>query len=481
LATHQDLLDAIARVRTATGDPDGWTAGLSGQDVAAAINPLSTPAVLGAVLAKVVGAHPEVFGSGARPGPAPPAPQPEGVAAEAIRDAEDALAQRKSAAAQVDLQVVTAVLNAHASHADGVAELDRLQREIEDAVAARVDLDTPGGARAFQQYLIGRLRDIRAVVETAGLDSGSRAALAAALAAMYAAASPENAAGDHDSPEPADERSDEDGEGDRDAGHTGEYRNRGPLDPPGWDPEPLGAFGDDFGPAPLPESAPAPAALPPAAGWGGVPAAAPFGGGMAPAPAGGLPNFPADPLFARPGFPGGEPGPLTERDADEPPGDPEETTDQTGPEETGPEETGPDAPGEEPPMAGATTVELPDGRTVTAPTPELAAVITAAVAGTPIAEAFGEQGITVPEPGTPVIGPVDVQQLLPGDIGVLADRHALALGDGTVLLDQRIGPISSVLGPDFLGWQHPPAPQTPPMPAPPEVPAPVPSAPTAPS
>jgi hypothetical protein len=70
--------------------------------------------------------------------------------------------------------------------------------------------------------------------------------------------------------------------------------------------------------------------------------------------------------------------------------------------------------------------------------------------------------------------------LAPGDIGVLADRHALALGNGTTLLDNQIQPIANVVGPGFLGWQHPPGPTTT-NPQPPAVPAPIGPAQTAPS
>ena len=77
----------------------------------------------------------------------PPTGESEGAAAEAIRTAESALAQQNSLVAQVDLQVVTAVLNAHTNHANGVEALQRLQDEIEGAVITRTDLDTPAGAR----------------------------------------------------------------------------------------------------------------------------------------------------------------------------------------------------------------------------------------------------------------------------------------------------------------------------------------------
>ena len=77
--------------------------------------------------------------------------------------------------AQLDLQVITAVLNAHTTHAAGREALDDLQDDIETAVTARTDLDTPAGARALQRYLIGKLRDIKTVVETASLDDTSKA------------------------------------------------------------------------------------------------------------------------------------------------------------------------------------------------------------------------------------------------------------------------------------------------------------------
>jgi hypothetical protein len=106
------------------------------------------------------------------------------------------------------------------------------------------------------------------------------------------------------------------------------------------------------------------------------------------------------------------------------------------------------------------TIELPDGQTVTAPSPQLATVISAAVAGIPIPEAFSGQGITIPAPGSPVIAPVDPAMLVPGDIGVFSDRHALALGDGKALLDNQIQPIDGFEGRGLIGWQHPPEPVT---------------------
>ncbi|MBI3689798.1 MAG: hypothetical protein HY239_03765, partial [Mycolicibacterium aromaticivorans] len=137
---------------------------------------------------------------------------------------------------------------------------------------------------------------------------------------------------------------------------------------------------------------------------------------------------------------------------------PEEPLDDTQPEpEPGDDTTA----GEESDVPAAdqpTVVTLPNGETVTAPTPQLAAAITAAVSGTPIPEAFRQQGIMIPAPGTAVSHPVDAARLLPGDIGMLTDRHALALGNGKAVLNNQIQPIASVAGPSFLGWEHPPGP-----------------------
>jgi hypothetical protein len=108
--------------------------------------------------------------------------------------------------------------------------------------------------------------------------------------------------------------------------------------------------------------------------------------------------------------------------------------------------------------AGPTKVTLPNGETVTAANPQLAAVIEAAVNGTPIADAFREQGITIPPPGTAVTDRIDPPQLSPGDIGMFTDHHALSLGPSEALVNGQIQHVSTVQGPSFLGWEHPPVP-----------------------
>ncbi len=367
-------------------------------------------------------------------------PGAEGAAAEAIRAAETALSRQNSVAAHIDLEVVTAVLNAHAAHTGGVDALRSLQAEIEAAVTSRTDLDTPAGAREFQRYLVDRLYAIRTVVEEADLDDTSKAALAAALASLYASSGsavsepvPGVAATGSATPVP-------------DAvpvptppvtTSAAEPSAALPAPAPMPDsvPDEMAPGGDgfaDFGPLDFPYSATSP---------GAEPAVAPGPVEPAPVPPGAAPPIPAMPSVPALGG-GGVPGlsplgglsalPALSALADRP--------DDLLPEEP-PEEV----------ADGADDPEEP-------PAPGYAGVIAEAVSGTPIADAFDHQGITIPEPGSPVGAPLDTDQIVAGDIAVFGDRHALALGNGKALLDDQIQPIETVNRPGFLGWQHPPDP-----------------------
>jgi len=401
-------------------------------------------------------------------GPTPPAPdQPAGAAAEAIRRAETALARQNSVTANVDLQVVTAVLNARAAHVAGEASLRALQQEIEAAIATRTDLDTPTGAREFQRYLLDKLHDIRAVVEEAHLDDTSKAALAAALASLYATSAAPDAP--PSGPAPAVAASPP---APATVGDPPPYQQ--PLANPPAPPVDLGldggldggldaGFGDGLyggsgeavGPPPS-----APAGAPPTAmpSFGGAPAPAiPSLGGLSPlAPLSNLAGLAAQRAGGETDGTG-EPD-LPADDAGEPAEDPQPAPADGAPDRPDPAEGAPDR-------------------------PDVAGVIAAAAAGTPIDDAFSQRGITIPAPGSPVSAPLDPGELVAGDIGIFTDRHALALGNGKALLDNQIQPIETVNRPGFIGWQHPPAPQSPasdnetarppepPAPAPPVAPA----------
>ena len=484
MANYQDLLDAVARIRSATGGDDAWMTGLSADDISIVANPASSPAAVEAVLTKLTAAHPAIFGSGAGNVVQPiVSDHSEGAAAEAIRTAETALAQQNSQTAQLDLEVITAVLNAHAKHTEGVAALEQLQSDIEAAVASRTDLDTPAGARSFQRYLIDKLREIRAVVETADLDATSKAALAAALASLYASSATTSgqAAEVSDQPRPAPEPQGSSATGPASVFSPG-AEHRSPYSP---DP----AAPTDLGLDPLPplsaetayppmDSAPGASATTPAAtmppvsaGWGGgAPATGmPLGASLPTLPSASIPDFSTDPNSAAPHH-----GANHQQDSMGPePNDPKSEDPagrpSTGNDPSSDDPTAVDPTAVDPTAVDPTSVELPDGQIVIAPNPRLAAVITAAVAGNPISDAFSAQAITIPAPGSAITEPVEPDRLVPGDIGLFTDRHALALGGGKALLNNQIQTVASMPVLGFIGWQHPPEPI---VTTPPVVPAP---------
>lgn len=357
-----------------------------------------------------------------------------GDAAEAIRCAESRLAHQNSTAAQIDLQVVSAILNAHAKTLDGRDALDALQRDVQTAVRTRTDLDTPSGARDFQRYLITKLRDIRTVVADTGLDDTSKSALMAAWTSLYDVS--RTAGGDQSDTRPS-------------PGTAPPPADETDLAADEMDPYLDGLLADD--PGPIPAETPLQTAatqMPPA-----MPGMPNLGGG-------GMPSW---------GMPGGLPlSTLPEMDRARPAEHDDEapTEDPLPQEESAPTEEGDQRPDDSPPAgtpedappAGPTTVTLPNGETVTAASPQLAAAIKSAAGGTPIADAFRQQGITIPPPGTAVAQPLDPSRLAPGDIGMFTNRHALALGNSKALLNGQIQHISTVNGPSFLGWEHPPAP-----------------------
>jgi hypothetical protein len=363
--------------------------------------------------------------------------------------------------------VITAILNAHLKTVEGREALTALQQETETAVRTRSDLDTPAGARDFQRFLIGKLRDIRAVVGDANLDDTSKSALMAAWTSLYEASkAPKNESGDSAGNRPPSAPPVA-------APGTGTAPRPTEVPPAGGDPlldslpvDDPGLLAGEQGPAagaaaPATQAAPMVPTMPsiPSLGVGGLP-----GGGLSPgsmagwSPAGGLPA---------PGLQADEAS-LAEPDehkADQKHDDDDDHKNEQHGEELASHQA-------DSAQSGPTTVTLPDGDTVTAPSPQLAAAIQAAAGGTPIADAFHQQGITIPAPGTAVTNPIDPVQVIPGDIGIFTDRHALGLGHGKALLDGQIQQIVTVTGPSFLGWEHPPAALTATPPAGTEAPTP---------
>ena len=465
MTAHEELLAAVKYVRDRTGDPNAWQTGLAPTEVAAVVTPTTRPEQLEAILLKIRQQHSDLFGAATPRGPSAtwppgvpvaPSDQEQGEAAAAIANAEAALAHQNSTSSQLDMQVISAILNAHLKAVEGREALTKLQRETEAAVQTRSDLDTPAGARDFQRFLIGKLRDIRQVVLDANLDDTSKSALMAAWTSLYDASKSEpKVSGEHPAAS---------GIGvDAPARATPQQ----PSDDPdsGWDPLLDSLVADDPGLLPEDSSVPGstdgavaptmpmPPVMPtiPNFGTGSLP-----GLGALPGPTAGWSGLPlsglqgdnrTDPALREPDDDG-----LAE------PQDPHASPDEAGDHKEDKDRGEPASAGEgETPPAGPTTVSLPDGETVTAASPQLAAAIKAAVGGAPIADAFQQQGITIPPPGTAVADPIDPPQVTPGDIGIFTDRHALALGPGKALLDGQIQHIATVSGPSFLGWERPPA------------------------
>ena len=480
MSSYAEVVAAIDQVTRATGDVDSWKI-----DLDPTITDLTVlaqrPQVWDVVLESLWRRYPTLFDPlthlpvSGLPGTRDVGPAPlQGDGAEAIRTAEAALTKQHSTVAMLDLQVITAVLSAHATTAAGARALAALQRDIESAVRTRTDLDTPAGARDFQRYLIGKLREIGAVVEAAGLDATSKATLAGAWNALYDAATGPATPGPEPDPPVAPQRpappaapgpqASPAGPGGLPPGELAPYDE---LPPYGELPGELPPYGDIPPYADLPPETVAPAAAPPVNTGAAAPAPAPasalplpalpslggpIGGESAAAPSGSLRPAGLDALF------GPEP-PL----AEDLPGQ-RSTAEDLDPDEPDADESDPDEsdradadrgdadPGEQP--EPPRTVELPGGDRISVADPKLAAALTATLAGTPLREAFTAQGIVLPEPGSPVPQPLDPGRIRTGDIAVFSDRLAVALDDTRAWHDGQIQPIANVSGPSFLGWQH---------------------------
>lgn len=462
MSALQELRDAIDHVTACTGDPDAWRTGLTPAELGTISAAVIDPAAVTGLLAKIRAHNPTLFDprTGAPVTPPGPGTGQRGDAATAMKKAEADLAQQNSTAAQLDLHVITAILNAHAKTVEGAGQLHRLQQQIEDAVRSRTDLDTPAGARDFQRFLIGKLREIGGVVESAGLDDASKAALASAWTALYNSTAGTDAGAPAETAPPS-------------AAPAAQPAPAAPA-------EDLPPYGSDLGDDPLLDAllaqetapsgvadSPGPPASPPPAAAGGppltMPAALPgLGGAPLPAP---LPADLTRPEPLRPAASETDELPLDEwLEPDVPPEEPAEDPATDSPPDEPPGEPAPDP-------AAATAVRLLDGSTVQAPTATLATVLRSAIAGTPIVDAFRAEGITIPPPGTAVAHPVQAGHVLGGDVGMFMDRQALAVTADRALLDGRIQPVAAVGGPSFLGWLHPqgrdtPTPAAPPSPTP---------------
>lgn len=449
MSTHEDLLATIRYVRDRTGDPNAWQTGLTPTEVTAVVTSTTRSEQLDAILRKIRQRHSNLYY------PAPP-DREQGDAARAIADAEAALAHQNSATAQLDLQVVSAILNAHLKTVEGGESLHELQQEIEAAVRIRSDLDTLAGARDFQRFLIGKLKDIREVVATASLDAASKSALMAAWTSLYDASKGDR--GDADDRGPASVGSG--GAPARGAGQQPELPTRAEpdclldsllLEDPGLLADDLQVPGGTSAAIPSASSTPS---LPNLGG------ATMPGGGATPALVPGVSAPGGLPLSGLLRGVGDEPE-LTDFDErGQEVRDPADYEHSNEPDERraddreGADEDAGLGKSESPPQA-PTTVTLPNGETVTAASPQLAAAIKAAASGTD-RRCVPTTGNCHPATGNRGRQPRRPRPDLSGRRRCV-HRHALALGPSKALLDGQIQHISAVRGPNFLGWIHPAA------------------------
>lgn len=350
MSTHEDLLATIRYVRDRTGDPNAWQTGLTPTEVTAVVTSTTRSEQLDAILRKIRQRHSNLYY------PAPP-DREQGDAARAIADAEAALAHQNSATAQLDLQVVSAILNAHLKTVEGGESLHELQQEIEAAVRIRSDLDTPAGAPARgagQQPELPTRAEPDCLLDSLLLEDPGLLADDLQVPGGTSAAIPS-------------------------ASSTPSLPN--------------------LGGATMPGGGATPALVPGVSAPGGLPLSGLLRGvGDEPE----LTDFDERGQEVR--------DPADYEHSNEP--DERRADDREGADEDaglGKSESPPQAP---------TTVTLPNGETVTAASPQLAAAIKAAASGTPIADAFQQQGIAIPLPGTAVANPVDPARISAGDVGV---------------------------------------------------------------
>ncbi|MEB3051058.1 DUF4226 domain-containing protein [Mycolicibacter sp. MYC123] len=112
-------------------------------------------------------------------------PDERGEFADAARKREAQLAQRLAASMAVDQQFEAVLRGAVQHNRDSRQRLDAIESEVKEAAATWPGLDTPAGARQFQQFLIGKTREIYRVVADGLADSRARAATVRMLGGRY--------------------------------------------------------------------------------------------------------------------------------------------------------------------------------------------------------------------------------------------------------------------------------------------------------
>ena len=541
MASYGELRDAMRHIADAFGDPNAWQRGLSVQDIAdingylhaqtdhrpgvvlghvAGGDTVAVPGWLDPVTHKVYEYRPTSSGDAPQvpdsligslrnhfpglfgpegesltvpPGPLPPAPasgappagaglptieQQSGRTADAVRKLQDELKKRYGQINAAEETLSEALLNAHATTAEGQRRLNDIQAKLVEAVNnPSAALDTPAGETAFLKFLRTQVAAITDVVNSGALTDADAAKTVKALADLYSADTgqtsiPPASSGESDPSGGAEVSAPESVVPPQSISSEDFAGSGAPMPDPPLSDLGLAGLGTPLGVMPDPLSSLA-STLPAAMGGFGFPAgaAAPLDGvaGLA-GTAGPLAGLAAQ-LHDQPHHAdGGDSGADAKTDKNDSAGDeaarkhdtvkdakPVQQAQPAGPPQPDPAATVP-ASGA-PPVGAApppTTVQLPDGSTANARTPSAAQAVRAYLAGTPLEAAYRQVGIELPPPGTPVAVPIAPSELAAGDVGMFADHYVVALGAAKALKDGQVVPLASVSSsPDFLGWMRP--------------------------
>lgn len=520
MGSYDDLRHVLTHIDDLAGKPDAWKDGLDPQlirDVNGWLksdtgawgadytdpqtkqtylnrhrsNSGSTPQVPDEALNTIRGKHPELFNPQTKapvtPSPSdtttpkppsqqqPPArdqrepvltdEQNKGHTAEAVQKLENKLKNRTDRSTEADRLLAEALLNAHETTQTGAQRLNKIQKEIENAVNTSTVLDTPMGVRELHNFLNSKLQDIRDVVHTASFDAETQKNMLSALSGFYT--NPTSTTG-ADTPRNGTTTT---------GGGSGNGLGLGGLGLGGGEGLGGGLLGEG---GPLAQGIGAASGLIPALSQipqtlpgavAGIPGALLGGSGLGTARTG----RDLGELFGTGAEHSDDHDKDKNKDKDKEDAlgalfndpllnPPANGTNQNPPPSVVPNLTGPNATvtGLTNPSSGPTAVTVTDANgatmTVTADNPQLAAVINDVANGTSPEQAYRNHGMATAPPANAPTTLFDTNRLRPGSYGTYSSGDlVVALGPHRVLLDGHAQPIAAAMKTGFLGWHEPPA------------------------
>ncbi|ORW68399.1 hypothetical protein AWC24_07940 [Mycolicibacter senuensis] len=159
-----------------------------------------------------------------------------GAFADAAREREGQLVQRLTASVAADSEFESVLRGAVQHNRNSRQRLDMIEVEIKQAAATWRGLDTPAGARQFQQFLIAKTREIHQVIADGAADSRDRADKLQALSGRYSVSGGPPLAPPR-APDDDSDRPGTDKVGPGDVARAGNDDREGPWQYP-WDPPP---------------------------------------------------------------------------------------------------------------------------------------------------------------------------------------------------------------------------------------------------